>query len=553
MAAQLHSIADRPPKRRTAWHALESHHKQIRQLHLRDFFAKDPQRGERMVAEGAGVYLDYSKNRITAQTLKLLVDLAEESGLHARIDAMFRGEKVNTTEGLPALHVALRSPRGASIFVDGNNVVPQVHAVLDRMTHFSNRVRDGQWTGYTGKRISNVVNIGSGGSHVGPSMVHQALKYYGNTSLHFRFIGNVDGNDFEQNVSGFDPSETLFIVCSKTFANVNTLTNARTARTWLLAGLGGNEAALSKHFVAISANVAEVARFGIESANCFELWDWVGERYSICSAIGLSSMLFLGSDNFFALLDGFHQMDMHYLTSPFDRNLPVSLGLLSIWYNNLFNAPAVGIFPYGHDLRLFPSYVQKLMMESNGKNVTLIGTSTVQHTAQVCCGEVGTVGQTSFAQLLSQGTRCVPCDFIAFGRPFQDISSHHDILTANVLAQAAALAFGRSAEEVKQDGTPDWLVPHRVVEGNIPSNTIFFAQLTPDALGKLIALYEHSVYTQAVIWNINAFDQWGTELGDELAGRINSELGGEQEPELHHDSSTNMLIRHYRQLRGGHD
>jgi glucose-6-phosphate isomerase len=550
MVGRLSPFASRLQTRRSAWRGLQLHYNKIRDIHLRDLFASDPKRGERLAVEGAGIYLDYSKNRVTNHTLKLLIELAEESGLHARIDAMFRGEKVNTTEKRPALHVALRAPRGTSIFVDTRNVVPQVHAVLDKMAHLCNRVRDGRWVGHTGKRIRHIVNIGIGSSHLGPAMAYDALRYYSDPNLTCHFVANIDGTEFVEVVRNLDPAETLFIVCSKTFTTFETMTNARTARAWMLAGLGGVEAAVPKHFVAVSANASEVSNFGIDPTNMFEFWDWVGERYSIGSAISLSTMLMIGPDNFLAMLDGLHQMDMHYLATPFEQNLPVLMGLLSVWYNDLFGADTTAVFPYEQYLQRFPAYLQQLTMESNGKNVTLIGTVVTQQTSPICWGDTGTNGQHSFFQSIHQGTRLVPCDFIGFVQPLHTLGQHHDILLANLFAQAEALAFGRSAESVIEEGTPDWLVPHRVSAGNHPSNTILVPRLTPETLGKLIALYEHSVYTQGVIWNINPFDQWGVELGEQLAEKIIPELGSkEEEGRLDHDSSTNTLIRRYRQLR----
>jgi len=533
----------------TAWKALQNHYKKVKDLHLRELFASDPVRGERMTAEGAGLYLDYSKNRITSQTLKLLVALAEESGLQARMDAMFRGEKVNITEKRPALHVALRAPKGASIYVDGKNIVPQVHAVLDRMSHFCNRLRSGEWKGCTGKRIHNIVNIGIGGSYLGPRFATEALRDYADPSLTFRFVANIDSSDFEAAVRDLDPAETIFIVSSKTFNTIETMTNAQTAREWLVAGLTGDRESVSKHFIAVTANIGEVAQFGIETANVFEFWDWVGGRYSLCSAVGLSTMLAVGPKNFAAMLDGFHKMDMHYLTTPFERNLPVIMGLLSIWYNDLFGSESFAILPYEKHFDRFPSYLQQLTMESNGKHVTLIGTEVTQQTSPVYWGESGTNGQHSFFQLLHQGTRLIPCDFIAFARPLHPIGRHHDILLANAFAQSAALAFGKTAEQVKAEGSPDWLVPHRVFDGNRPSNTILAGQLTPETLGQLIALYEHIVHTQGVIWNINPFDQWGVELGKELALSITPQVESAEEPRLEYDSSTSALIRRYRALR----
>jgi glucose-6-phosphate isomerase len=549
MAAHTWRINGPAQTQRTAWKALQIHYKKVKDLHLRELFVSDPGRGERMTAEGAGLYLDYSKNRITSQTLKLLIELAEESGLQARMDAMFRGEKVNITEKRPALHVALRAPKGTSIYVDGKNVVPQVHAVLDRMGHFCNRVRSGEWKGQTGKRIRNIVNIGIGGSHLGPRFSTEALRHYADPSLTTRFIANIDSTDFVEGVRNLDPAETLFIVSSKTFNTLETMTNAQTAREWLVGGLAGDRESVSKHFVAVSTNVAAVAQFGLETANAFEYWDWVGGRYSLCSAVGLSTMLAIGPKAFGAMLDGFHQMDMHYLTTPFERNLPVIMGLLNIWYNDLFGADSFAILPYDQYLERLPSYLQQLIMESNGKHVTLIGTEVTQPTSPVCWGDAGTNAQHSFFQLLHQGTRFIPCDFIAFARPLHPIGRHHDILMANALAQSAALAFGKTAEQVKAEGTPDWLVPHRIFDGNRPSNTILAEQLTPETLGGLVALYEHAVYTQGAIWNINPFDQWGVELGKDLAQSILPQIESAGEPQIDQDSSTRALIRRYRTLR----
>ena len=534
---------------RPAWKALEAHHQQLRKLHLRRLFSDDPKRGERMTAEAVGIYLDYSKNRITDETLKLLLQLADESGLRARIDAMFRGEKINITEDRAVLHVALRAPRGASIVVDGENVAPQVHAVLDKMTDFSNRVRSGAWKGHTGKRIHNVVNIGIGGSDLGPVMAYEALKDYSERAMRFRFVSNVDGSDFAEAVQGLDPAETLFVVSSKTFTTLETMTNAHTARDWLLAGLEGDEESVARHFVAVSTNAQKVSEFGIDTANMFGFWDWVGGRYSMDSAIGLSTMLAIGPDNFSAMLDGFHKMDEHFRSAPFERNLPVLMGLLTVWYNNFFDAQTVAVLPYEQYLKRFPAYLQQLTMESNGKHVTLDGTEIPYPTGPVYWGEPGTNGQHSFYQLIHQGTRLIPCDFIAFIKTLNPLGRHHDILMANVLAQTEALAFGKTAEQVKSEGTPDWLVPHRVFEGNRPSNTILAERLTPETLGKLVALYEHSVFTQGAIWNIDSFDQWGVELGKVLAQRIVSELESKTEPNLEHDSSTNHLIRRYRKLK----
>ena len=496
-----------------------------------------------------GIYLDYSKNRVTDETLELLVQLAEESGLQARIDAMFRGEKINITEKRAVLHVALRAPRGTSIVVDGENVVPAVHAVLDKMTDFSNRVRSGAWKGHTGKRIRNVINVGIGGSDLGPVMAYEALKHYSDRTMTFRFVSNVDGTDFAEAVRDLDPSETLFIISSKTFTTLETMTNAHSARDWTLAGLGGDEKSIAKHFVAVSTNTAEVSKFGIDTANMFEFWDWVGGRYSMDSAIGLSTMLAIGPENFRAMLDGFHQVDEHFRSTPFKRNLPVLMGLLAVWYNNFFGAQTVAVLPYEQYLKRFPAYLQQLTMESNGKHVTLEGTPVDYDTGPIYWGEPGTNGQHSFYQLIHQGTRLIPCDFIGFAKPLNVVGRHHDMLLANVFAQTEALAFGKTPEQVKAEGTPDWLVPHRVFEGNRPSNTILAEQLTPEILGKLVALYEHSVFTQGTIWNINSFDQWGVELGKALAQRIIPELESKTEPALNHDSSTNTLIRRYRKLK----
>jgi len=534
---------------RPAWQALEAHHRQVREVHLRKLFADDPTRGERMTAEAVGLYLDYSKNRITDDTLTLLRQLAEESGLRARIDAMFRGEKINSTESRAVLHVALRAPRGASIVVDGENVVPQVHAVLDKMADFSNQVRSGAWKGHTGKRIRNVINIGIGGSDLGPVMAYEALKHYSDRAMTFRFVSNIDGTDFAEAVHDLDPAETLFIDSSKTFTTLETMTNAHTARDWLVTGLGGDEKAVAKHFVAVSTNAAEVAKFGIDTTNMFEFWDWVGGRYSMDSAIGLSTMLAIGPENFRTLLDGFHQMDEHFRTAPFERNLPVLMGLLAVWYNDFFGAQTVAVLPYEQYLKRFPAYLQQLTMESNGKHVTLDGDTVACDTGPIYWGEPGTNGQHSFYQLIHQGTRLIPCDFIAFGQPLNPLGQHHDMLLANVFAQTEALAFGKTPEQVKAEGTPDWLVPHRVFEGNRPSNTILAERLTPATLGTLVALYEHSVFTQGTIWNINSFDQWGVELGKVLAQRIIPELESQVEPTLGHDSSTNTLIRRYRRLK----
>ncbi len=540
------SPAVRKLTRRAAWKALQSHYKAIRDTHLRTLFAEDSGRGERLTVEGAGLFLDYSKNRITDETIKLLLQLAEESGLKRRIEAMFSGEKINITENRAVLHVALRAPRDQTILVDGKNVVPEVHSVLDKMTDFANRVRSGEWKGHTGKRIRNVVNIGIGGSDLGPVMAYEALKYYSERSMTFRFVSNVDGNDFAEAVLDLDPAETLFIVSSKTFTTLETMTNAHSARSWFLERMGGEESAVAKHFVAVSTNAGEVSRFGIDTANMFGFWDWVGGRYSMDSAIGLSTMLAIGPDNYRAMLDGFHQMDEHFRTTPFERNLPVLMGLLGIWYDDFFGAQTVAVLPYEQYLKRFPAYLQQLTMESNGKHVTLAGTKVDYATGPVYWGEPGTNGQHSFYQLIHQGTSLIPCDFIAFSQALNNVGRHHDILIANVFAQAEALAFGKTAEQVKADGTPDWLVPHRVFEGNRPSNVILIDRLTPAVLGKLVALYEHSVFTQGTIWQINSFDQWGVELGKALAQRIIPELESPSDPELNHDSSTNHLIRRYR-------
>jgi glucose-6-phosphate isomerase len=536
---------------RPAWKALVAHHKKIRNVHLRQLFADDPKRGERLTVEAAGVFLDYSKNRITDETLELLVKLAEECGLQQRIDAMFNGEKINITEDRAVLHVALRAPRGASIMVDGKNVVPDVHEVLDKMAGFTNRVRGGDWQGHTGKRIRNVINIGIGGSDLGPVMAYEALRHYSERSMTFRFVSNVDGIDLVEATRDLDPAETLFIISSKTFTTLETMTNAQSARDWSLAGLGGDARAVAKHFVAVSTNGEKVSAFGIDTANMFGFWDWVGGRYSMDSAIGLSTMIAVGPDNFRAMLDGFHQMDEHFRTAPFDKNLPVLMGLLSLWYSDFFGAQTVAVLAYENYLKRFAAYLQQLIMESNGKSVTLDGGQVKYETGPIYWGEPGTNGQHSFYQLIHQGTRLIPCDFIAFASALTPLGRHHDILLANVFAQSEALAFGKSAEQVKGEGTPDWLIPHRVFEGNRPSNTILADRLTPDVLGKLVALYEHSVFTQGVIWNINPFDQWGVELGKELAQAIIPELESPATPELKHDSSTNNLIRRYRRMRAG--
>ena len=536
-------------KRLPAWKALADHSKEIKKLHLRELFATDSTRGEKLAAEGAGLFLDYSKNRVTKTTLNLLQQLAEECDLRARIDAMFGGEKINTTEKRAVLHVALRAPKNATILVDGKNVVPAVHDVLDKMATFSNRIRSGEWVGHTGKRIRNLINIGIGGSDLGPVMAYEALRYYTDRSLTFRFVSNIDGTDFVEAIRDLDPAETLFIVSSKTFTTLETMTNAQTARDWLLKGLGGDKAAVARHFVAVSTNAEKVSAFGIDTDNMFGFWDWVGGRYSMDSAIGLSTMLAIGPNHFQSMLDGFHQMDEHFHTTPFAQNLPVLLGLLTVWYTDFFDAQTVAVLPYEQYLKRFPAYLQQLTMESNGKHVTLDGKQVNYDTGPVYWGEPGTNGQHSFYQLIHQGTRLIPCDFIAFGHALTPLGRYHDMLLSNVFAQAEALAFGKTAEQVKAEGTPRWLVPHRVFEGNRPSNVILADRLTPEALGRLVALYEHSVFTQGAIWNINSFDQWGVELGKALAQRIIPELEASLEPELKHDSSTNNLIRRYRQMK----
>jgi glucose-6-phosphate isomerase len=533
-----------------AWKALAANSKQIKELHLRDLFKKDSERGKHFTAEGAGLFLDYSKNLVTDKTLKLLLQLAKEVGLRAKIDAMFHGEKINITENRAVLHVALRAPKGASILVDGKNVVPEVHAVLDKMAAFANRVRSGQWKGHTGKPIRNVINIGIGGSDLGPVMAYEALRHYSDRNMNFRFVSNVDGIDFVEVVHDLNPAETLFIVSSKTFTTLETMTNAETARKWSLEGLGGDKKAVAKHFVAVSTNAEKVSAFGIDTANMFGFWDWVGGRYSMDSAIGLSTMLAIGPENFQAMLRGFHTMDEHFYTEPFEKNLPVLMGLLNVWYTDFFNAQTVAVLPYEQYLKRFPAYLQQLTMESNGKHVTLDGKHVNYDTGAIFWGEPGTNGQHSFYQLIHQGTRLIPCDFIAFAHALTPLGRHHDILMANVFAQAEALAFGKTVEQVKAEGTKDWLVPHRVFEGNRPSNTILAEALTSEILGTLVALYEHSVFTQGVIWNINSFDQWGVELGKALAQRIIPELENPTEPKLNHDSSTNNLIRRYREMKG---
>ena len=532
-----------------AWKALAKHYRKIRDVHLRSLFADDPKRGERLVAEDIGIYFDYSKNRITDETIGLLVNLAEECGLRKHIEAMFDGEKINITENRPALHIALRAPEGEKILVDGVDVVPEVHSVLDKMAVLSNQVRSGRWHGYTGKPIRNVINIGIGGSYLGPVMAYEALRYYSSRELTFRFISNVDGTDFEEVTRDLDPEETLFVISSKTFTTLETMTNAHTARAWVLKTLHSEEA-VARHFVAVSTNAEAVKTFGIDTANMFGFWDWVGGRYSTDSAIGLSTMIAVGPENFRAMLAGFHSMDEHFRTVPFNKNLPVIMGLLSIWYNNFFGAETVAVLPYDQYLKRFPAYLQQLTMESNGKHVTLDGVIVHYQTGPIYWGEPGTNGQHSFYQLIHQGTRLVPCDFICFCRTLNPIGPHHDLLMANLFAQTEALAFGKTEDEVRAEGTPTWLVPHRIFEGNRPTNTILAERLTPETLGKLVALYEHSVFTQGVIWHIDSFDQWGVELGKALANRIIPELDGAGEPELQHDSSTNALIRRYLRLKG---
>ena len=550
MAELSETPRTRSTSKHVVWQRLEDHHESMRGLHLRNLFADDPARGERMTAEAAGVYLDYSKNRINNETLKLLMALAEQSGLRARIDAMFRGDKINVTENRAVLHVALRAPKGASIVVDGKNVVPEVHAVLDKMADFANRVRSGQWKGHSGKRVRNVINIGIGGSDLGPVMAYEALKFYSDRAMTFRFVSNVDGTDFVEATRDLDPAETLFIISSKTFTTLETMTNAQSARDWSLRGLGGDAKAVARHFVAVSTNAEKVAEFGIDTANMFEFWDWVGGRYSMDAAIGLSTILAIGPEHFGAMLAGFHQIDEHFRSAPFEHNLPVLMGLLGVWYNNFFGAQTVAVLPYDQYLKRFPAYLQQLTMESNGKHVRLDGTPVDYQTGPIYWGEPGTNGQHSFYQLIHQGTRLIPCDFIAFGEALNPLGRHHDILLANIFAQTEALAFGKTRERVKAEGTPDWLVPHRVFEGNRPSNTILMDRLTPAALGKLVALYEHSVFTQGTIWDIDSFDQWGVELGKVLAQRIVPELESKTEPKLGHDSSTNNLVRRYRKLKG---
>jgi len=538
-----------PLTQRRAWKSLKTHYKKIRDTHLRQLFADDPKRGERLTLEAVGLFLDYSKNRVTDETLKLLIKLARECGVEARRDAMFRGEKINVSEKRAVLHVALRAPKTQQIKVDGADVVPEVHAVLGKMTDFCNRVRSGEWKGHTGKPIKNVINVGIGGSDLGPVMAYEALKFYSRRDMTFRFISNVDGTDFAEAVIDLDPAETLFIISSKTFTTLETMTNAHTARDWTLKGLGGDEKSIAKHFVAVSTNAEGVGKFGIDTANMFGFWDWVGGRYSMDSAIGLSTMIAIGPENFRAMLAGFHEMDEHFRTAPLERNMPVLMGLLSLWYNDFFGAQTIAVLPYEQYLKRFPAYLQQLTMESNGKHVKLDGTAVDADTGPIYWGEPGTNGQHSFYQLIHQGTRLIPCDFIGFGKSLNQVGRHHDLLISNVCAQAEALAFGKTPEEVKAEGTPDWLVPHRVFEGNRPSNIIFAEKLTPEVLGKLVALYEHNVFTQGAIWAIDSFDQWGVELGKKLAQRIIPELESAQEPDLQHDSSTNNVVRYYRKLK----
>ncbi len=532
-----------------AWGDLGAHYDAVRSKHLRELFAADPQRAERFSLEAAGIFVDYSKNRITSETISLLLKLAEARGLRERIDAMFAGEKINVSEDRAVLHVALRAPKGTQIFVDGQDVVPGVHAVLERMSAFAERIRGGAWTGHTGKRIRNVINVGIGGSDLGPVMAYEALRHYSERDMTFRFVSNVDGTDFAEAVRDLDPAETLFIISSKTFTTLETMTNAGSARAWALAGLGGDETAIAKHFVAVSTNAAEVAKFGIDTANMFGFWDWVGGRYSMDSAIGLSTMIAIGPPHFREMLAGFHEMDEHFRTAPFERNLPVLMGLLAVWYNDFFGSQTVGVMPYEQYLKRFPAYLQQLTMESNGKHVTLEGKPVAHDTGPIYWGEPGTNGQHSFYQLIHQGTRLIPLDFIAFSESLNPLGDHHDLLIANVFAQAEALAFGKTAAEVKAEGSPDWLVPHRTFEGNRPSNLLWLQKLTPAALGKLVALYEHNVFTQGTMWDVDSFDQWGVELGKKLAVNIIPELQSGDEPPLAHDGSTNALIRRYRRSR----
>jgi glucose-6-phosphate isomerase len=537
-----------PLRDRAAWRALEGHFTQIGGTHLRDLFAADPQRGERLAAEAGGLHMDYSKNRVDDETLRLLVELAKESGLGQRTEAMFGGERINVTEDRPVLHVALRAPRSESILVDGRDVVSDVHEVLDRMSAFAEGVRSGEWTGHTGRAICNVVNIGIGGSDLGPVMAYEALRHYSRRDMTFRFVSNVDGTDFAEATRDLSPEETLFIVASKTFTTLETMTNARTARDWLVGALG-DEAATARHFVAVSTNAEEVSKFGIDTENMFGFWDWVGGRYSMESAIGLSTMVAIGPENFRAMLAGSHAMDEHFRSTPFERNLPVLHGLLCVWYGDFFGSETVAVLPYEQYLKRFPAYLQQLTMESNGKSVTLDGRRVDYQTGAVFWGEPGTNGQHSFYQLIHQGTKLIPCDFIGFEHSLNPLGEHHDLLMANVFAQTEALAFGKTPEQVREEGTADWLVPHRVFEGNRPSNTFMAARLTPEVLGALVALYEHSVFVQGTVWGVNSFDQWGVELGKVLAKRIAGELQADAEPSLAHDSSTNALIRRYRAAR----
>ena len=544
-AASAPRLTDRP-----SWKALQAHAAEVRKVHLRELFASDPGRGERLTVEGAGLFLDYSKHRATDETLRLLLALARDCGVAERRDAMFRGEKINVTEGRAVLHVALRAPKDAVISVDGQNVVPAVHQVLDRMAAFSNRIRSGDWKGHTGKRIRNVVNVGIGGSDLGPVMAYEALKHYSDRAIRFEFVSNVDGTDFAECTRGMNPEETLFIISSKTFTTLETMTNAHTAREWALASLKDGSA-VAKHFVAVSTAAEEVRKFGIDTANMFEFWDWVGGRYSMDSAIGLSTMIAIGPENFRSMLKGFHAMDEHFRTTPFEKNLPVLMGLLVVWYNGFFDAQTVGVMPYNQYLKRFPAYLQQLTMESNGKSVTLDSRWVDYQTGPIFWGEPGTNGQHSFYQLIHQGTKIIPCDFLGFLHTANPLGRHHDLLMANLFAQTEALAFGKTPEEVKAEGTPDWLVPHRTFKGNRPTSTILADELTPETLGALVALYEHSVFTQGAIWSIDSFDQWGVELGKKLAVRIIPELESPAEPQLAHDSSTNNLIRKYRKARGG--
>jgi glucose-6-phosphate isomerase len=531
-----------------SWIALEAHYRKIGSLHLRKLFADDPKRGEHMAVEAVGIYFDYSKHRITDETFKLLMQLAEESGLRSRIDAMFRGDNINVTEKRAVLHVALRTPKGKRIVVEGEDIIPRVHDVLGKMADFSNLIRNGEWKGYTGKTIRNIINIGIGGSDLGPMMAYEALRYYSQRNLNFHFISNIDGTDFAEATHGLNPEETLFIISSKSFKTLETMTNAHTARKWILNTLK-NPSSIARHFVAVSTNLSEVGKFGIDPKNMFEFWDWVGGRYSMESAIGLSTMIAIGPEHFQAMLDGFHQMDEHFRMVPFEENLPVLMGLLGIWYNNFFGSQTMAVLPYEQYLKRFPAYLQQLTMESNGKQITIDGRKVDYQTGPIYWGEPGTNGQHSFYQLIHQGTKLIPCDFIAFIQPLNPLGRHHDLLMANVFAQTEALAFGKTSQEVLIESTPEWLVPHRTFEGNRPSSTILLERLTPEALGKLIALYEHSVFTQGVIWQIDSFDQWGVELGKKLSEQITPELESKVIPQLNHDSSTNTLIRRYRKLR----